>query len=531
MSHRFGNWSAGCIALCLLSMIARAAEPATQPADDENPHLWRPQTKSVTVFKNGFGFFMGEADVALRDGWCVAREVPPAAFGTLAIFAHDKAHLVDMVGAGPGEVVEFDDRDAPKDAAAKRTRLEATKNLNVSLTYAHKGNDRTAAGKLVSVGPEFVVLEQEGANSFAVPLTGITKMQILDLPVRVHVSSDGDKSPDRSKLGMAYLRRGITWIPEYTLKVLDDNSAELTLRGTLVNEAEDLIHTDVHLVVGVPHFLHSDYMAPVAVGQVIRTIGAAVAPRGLQEQIMNRGAIATNTITANQFERSVAERHAEGGAGNVAQAIGNLPQLDSAAGSDFTVYTKKDVTLRRGEKAIITLFVKKVPYSHIYHWETPKQIQHSLVLHNDTDTAWTTGPCLAVSGDRPLSEDLLKYTPRNGRCELPVTAAVNIASDQSESEIDRKLKAHSPRDHEFFDLVTLEGTLKLRNYEKTAVEVLVSCTVAGKPIAVSDDGAMSINPGKLQLKDREGTYRWRVLLKPGEGKTLTYRYERFVPSH
>ena len=24
---------------------------------------------------------------------------------------------------------------------------------------------------------------------------------------------------------------------------------------------------------------------------------------------------------------------------------------------------------------------------------------------------------------------------------------------------------------------------------------------------------------------------WRVLLKPGEGKTLTYRYERFVPSH
>lgn len=531
MNHPLGLWSATCLAFCLISSVARAAEPATQPADDENPHLWRPRTKSVTVFKNGFGFFMGEADVALRDGWCVAREVPPAAFGTLAIFAHDKAHLVDMVGAGPGEVVEFDDRDAPKDAGAKRSRLEATKNLNVSLTYTHKGADRSAAGKLVSVGPEFVVLEQEGGNSFAVPLAGITKMQVLDLPVRVHVSSDGEISPERAKLGMAYLRRGITWIPEYTLKVLDDNSGELTLRGTLVNEAEDLIHTDVHLVVGVPHFLHSDYMAPVAVGQVIRTIGAAVAPRGLQEQIMNRGAIASNTIVSNQFGRGVEEKHVQGDGGNVARAIGNLPQLDSAAGSDFTVYTKKDVTLRRGEKAIITLFVKKVPYSHIYHWETPKQIQHSLVLHNETDTAWTTGPCLAVSGDRPLSEDLLKYTPRNGRCELPVTAAVNIANDQSESEIDRKLKAHSPRDHEFFDLVTLEGTLKLRNYEKAPVEVLVACTVAGKPIAVSDDGAMSINPGKLQLKDREGTYRWRILLKPGEGKTLTYRYERFVPSH
>jgi len=48
---------------------------------------------------------------------------------------------------------------------------------------------------------------------------------------------------------MAYLQKGITWIPEYTLKVLDEKTAELTLRGTLVNEAEDLIHSDVHLVV------------------------------------------------------------------------------------------------------------------------------------------------------------------------------------------------------------------------------------------------------------------------------------------
>ena len=61
---------------------------------------------------------------------------------------------------------------------------------------------------------------------------------------------------------MAYLRKGITWIPDYTLKVLDDDNAELTLRGTIVNEAEDLIHTDVHLVVGVPHFVHTEYMAP-----------------------------------------------------------------------------------------------------------------------------------------------------------------------------------------------------------------------------------------------------------------------------
>ena len=63
-----------------------------------------------------------------------------------------------------------------------------------------------------------------------------------------------------------------------------------------------------------------------------------------------------------------------------------------------------------------------------------RRMEHSLVLHNQTDTAWTTGPCLALSADRPLSEDLLKYTPKGGRGELPVTAAINVAHEKSERE-------------------------------------------------------------------------------------------------
>jgi len=137
--------------------------------------------------------------------------------------------------------------------------------------------------------------------------------------------------------------------------------------------------------------------------------------------------------------------------------------LESPSGTDYTVYTKKDMTLRRGERAIVTLFVTKIQYGHIYRWSPPEAMQHFLVLQNDTDTAWTTGPCLAVSGNRPLSEDMLRYTPKGGKCELPVTTAVNVAHDKSEAEIDRKFRAHSPSQHTFLDLVTLEGELKVKN--------------------------------------------------------------------
>ena len=510
---------------------ARAASTRQAEAEAENPHLWKPRVKSVAVFKNGLGFFTRDGEVGLRDGWCVTQQVPPAAFGTLAIYSLNEDHLVDIVGSGPGEIVDFDGNDAPKEISYKRSRLEASKNLKVQLTYKRKGTTRTAAGKLISVGLEFVVLEAQD-NNFAVPVEGISRMQVLDLPVRVHIDSEAKETPKKTKLGMAYLRKGITWIPEYTLKVLDETTAELTLRGTLVNEAEDLIHCDIHFVVGVPHFLHTDYMAPIAVGQAIRTIGTAVAPQQIRSQIMSRAAIVSNVIRADQFDLppGVVEKKVSDEGGDVYKVLGKLPKMGGAAATDYTVYTKKDISLRRGEKAIVTLFVKKIKYSHVYRWSPPERMKHMLVLHNDTDTAWTTGPYLAVSRGHPLSEDLLKYTPKGSNCEIPVTAAVNIAHDKSESEIDRKLKAHSPSSNRYLDLVTLEGVLKLHNFEKKTVDIIIAVSVPGKPLVASDDGLVQADPTKLKLTERRGSVRWKIKLEPGENRTLTYKYERYVPS-
>ncbi len=492
-----------------------------------NPHLWKPRVTSVAVFKNGLGFFMREGEVSFRDGWCLSKEIPPAAFGTLAIFAHDGDKMVDIVGSGPGEVADFDGADAPKDLPAKRARLEASTGLKVQLTYKKEGTDRSAAGTLRDVGETFVVLESE-SNSFAVPLAEIQRMQVLELPIRVHVTAEGNKSPQRGKLGMAYLRKGLTWIPEYTLQVLDEETAELTLRGTLVNEAEDLIHCDVNFVVGVPHFVHTDYMAPIAVGQVIRAIGSAVAPREVQTQIASRAALVSNLRTADQFD--VIERPVAPPGGDVGAVLGNLPRLEGPGGTDYTVYARKDLTVRRGEKAIVTLFRKRVRYSHLYRWMPPARMEHYFVLHNATDTAWTTGPCLLLSQGSPLGEDLLKYTPAGGSGEIQVTAAVNIAHEQSESEIERKLKAHSPSPDFYLDLVTLKGELKIRNFEKRPVEIVVTANVPGRPLEASDGGAITIDTRNLKLLERSGSVRWRIELEPGKTKVLSYTYERYVPS-
>ncbi len=240
----------------------------------------------------------------------------------------------------------------------------------------------------------------------------------------------------------------------------------------------------------------------------------------------------SNGITAPQFNPpGVVNRPVANRGGDLGKATGNLPQMGGAAATDYTVYTKKDLTLRRGEKAIITLFTKTIKYSHIYRWTDPGRMQHFLVLHNSTDTAWTTGPCLAISEQRPLSEDLLKYTPKGGNAELPMTTAINVSHEKSEWEIDRKLKAYSPATHVYLDLVTLEGKMQVKNFEKRTVTIVVVSPVPGKPISADQQGKISVDSTKLTLTARAGTVHWVVKLEPGEKKTLTYKYERYVRSH
>ena len=60
--------------------------------------------------------------------------------------------------------------------------------------------------------------------------------------------------------------------------------------------------------------------------------------------------------------------------------------------------------------------------------------------------------------------------------------------------------------------------------------MVVTAKVPGKPLSAADDGAISLNTAKLQLLEREGNIRWKVKLEPGETRTLTYKYERYVPS-
>ena len=100
-------------------------------------------------------------------------------------------------------------------------------------------------------------------------------------------------------------------------------------------------------------------------------------------------------------------------------------------------------------------------------------------------------------------------------------AAINIAKSQKEKETARALKAYNINSS-YYDLVTLEGELKLRSYDKKDVEVTIAMKIIGEPVSTSDDADIVLNTDNLKLMERT--------IKPGETKTFNYSYKRYVPS-
>jgi len=511
-------------AVSAAAAIVLATAGAFAEDDPKSPHLWEPRTKSATVFKDGYGFFMREGDVTLRDGWAVSGALPPAAYGTLAFYSLSDNQLVDLASSGPGHMVEFNDVDAPKDAAKKRAILEGYLDMKLSLNWKRDKDERMTSGRLVSVGESFALVD-EGGQTVAVPTEDISRLQLIELPLRLHVSEGEKDASGKTQLGMAYLREGITWIPEYTLNILDESNAELTLKGVIINHAEDLIHADVNFVVGTPNFAHRARLGPLVAGQVLRMIGGRV-----DGMVMSQIA---NSFTANMAPDgrmdTISEHRVEDRSGDaIRDAMGNLPNISAEAATDFSVYRKGELSIRTGEKAVVTLFKKKIEYQHLYEWNHPAPIRHSLVLKNMSDSPWTTGSMMALTSTQPLAEDLFKYVPAGGSGTFPISEALNISKKISEVEADRKLKEYVANDRNTFDLVRLGGEIVLRNFDKSDVHLVIDYPVPGKPLEASNGGTVETGTDKLALTERAGRIKWDLNMKPGETVTLTYAYDRYV---
>jgi hypothetical protein len=220
---------------------------------------------------------------------------------------------------------------------------------------------------------------------------------------------------------------------------------------------------------------------------------------------------------------------------------------------DLFLYSHSGTTLKRGERATYNVFSASVGVEHIYEWEIPdtsgvdaygnvqnnynnqntpdqaamNNVWHSLRMKNSTKFPWTSGPGMVISGTKPLAQDTILYTPKGATSNLKLTVATDVRASQQELEVERQTNV--PRHlSNSYDLVTVEGTLKLENYKGKDVHLLIHKSLRGEVVSSTDDGKAEKIARGIAADNPASLVSWDLTLKAGEKKTITYRYKVFV---
>jgi len=512
----------------LIAVIVAGAVRAPGISASEKGTLPRLETRvaEVAVFKDGYGFFVRSGKGPLEKGWTEFDLLPNACLGTVWVYTDRPEEALDLLVRGTRGI----ERTA-KVVSLQRLLAANIGSRVVLLTYDQR---RLAAGVLLYVsertdpstgeGAEpLILLEAEEGRVLSIGLGHVQGVEFREQP-KVYRTIEPEKQPvlrakvltkrEEAGLGLAYLQQGIRWLPSYLVGLKDEKRAIISLRATLVNEAEDLERTRLHLVIGVPHFSAKGELDPL----------------GLQKALA-----ATDEFRevgrAMMSQRAPAAARGYGGIAEEPAVLPVLPPVGELAGlemEELYLYHKEDITLRKGERAQMVLLTGEVPYQHIYEWnaDTGEEVWHCLKLTNTLKAPWTTGVAMTVKEGQPLGQDLLKYTPPGASTNLKVTQAPAIRVSRKEEEVSRS----EPKriGDNYWSLAIVKGELKLENYKKEGVEIEVEKTVNGKVESASDSAEIVVRPQVERGLNPVTGLKWKVSVAAGKSKILNYQYQVFV---
>lgn len=375
---------------------------------------------------------------------------------------------------------------------------------------------------------------------------------------RLGLQTEGAKNGQKINLGVAALERGIRWIPAYRVEVKGEpiKEAKIELEANIINELTDLKDSEMYFVVGVPHFMFQDIASPLSINTAFAGVSSyfrVERDRNAYSNAISSQMISNLPINGRMSEILDGVSSIGDGSGN--PTITANEQAASFSAEQLFLYKTDRISLKKNERASLRLFSLTVPCSEIFEWtindaadaqnryasgnynqqplqpafqDLSSKIWYALKLKNTTGMPWTTAPALSFREWKPLGQDMLKFTPANGDEILRVTPATEIigTSNLVEKNRVRERMRWNGGDYDF-DLVTIEGTLKIKNIKKQPVAISITRNFVGEAISATDNGEIIKEGLNLQSVNPNSTVKWNLTVPSGE-KEIRYTYKIYV---
>jgi hypothetical protein len=498
------------------------------------------KTKSISVFKNGSAFFIKEANVETKNGsYLLSEKIPQPLFGTFWVYSTSN---------------ELKSLSSYKDTVATKTEA----NSMIELLKANKGmklilhrKDDQIKGTVETVNNQFLTMNADG-KWFATNWSDIIKVEFASKPnnkfnkeeekqvVKIDFTSDKKKQ----NIEMMYMQNGLGWLPNYHIELVDKTKAKLSLRAVLINDAEDIENTDLNFVVGVPNFKYANMVSPlVGIQQVagfLNSLGGAY--RQMGNELDNR--ILANDIRTQSISYGIDNTNSGTFTGT------GFESLDGKSQEDLFFYSIKGVSLKKGGRAFHDILKTEVPIEHIYEAQLSSngensnyrsalnfsenmhnKVWHSIKITNNSSQPFTTGTAMVTKKDgttqQPISEDRLAYTPQKGESFLKLTIAPDVRIADSEKEVKREQSAKKYKGYNY-DLVTVEGEIKVANHKNEKVALNVKRSIVGKLSTSTPDWLTSKQVRLYGLVNETNDVCWELKLDANEKKTIKYQYQIYI---
>ncbi|MGB1216777.1 MAG: hypothetical protein ACPG5P_02815 [Saprospiraceae bacterium] len=517
------------------------------------------QTKSVSIFKNGTAFFIKEGKVKTEDNsYIMSKDIPRALFGTFWIhspndelkyvssykdYVTDKTEqlavsFLDIIHANKGKKMKIHIVDSSisskiHEGIVEEVVMKNAKGVETSVMNTNLIVFKTSSEWLTFSPSEIRRIEFLEKPNQLLERETTTQKNILE----VKFNSAKKEQP----LEMMYLEQGLNWTPTYLIELQNETSAKLSLRAEVTNGAEDIDNADMNFVVGIPNFKYANRLS-----SLVDFLGIIYPQnRNYATQTFS------NTIVSPSVEYT--EDVLTSGGSTFNTNLGNGVRGDGD--EDLYFYNIRNITLKNGGRGQYPIFSNNVSIAHIYECnldvnpstggyyqkeflfsqDKKNPVFHSIKLKNNLEFPWTTGSAMVVSkksgGTRPISQDLLKYTPIKGESYVKLTESTDIKVKHAEKEIDRKEKDKKVPEKNsswWYDLVTAEGQIKIKSYKKKKVDLNIKRTIVGN-LQESD-----VKWLKAERVNRSGNYNktsdvcWETSINPGEELIIKYTYQIYI---
>ncbi len=535
-------------------------------------NLFSPEIKRVAVFKNGYAFTYREAETITNNGWAYTAKPPIGVLGTVWGYSTTPNVKVNQLLASEfttattervNNITEFlianEGARIRIEIASSEAKVKVYEGVyeiispfrNFKSMPVNSGEQsyltnelsiaiKTETGVLVFTANRMESVEVIGQPKWSKPKT--------EKEIRLGIKTEGAANGQKVNLGIAALERGIRWIPAYRVEVKGDpiKEAKLELEANVINELADLNNSEINFVVGVPHFLFQDTASPLSINTVFAGVSSNFGrdrrndySNAMQSQVSNQS---SNEITIDDPDPSPTSAEEE--------------KTTSFSAEQLYLYQTNQLNLKKGERATMRLFSLTVPCSEVFEWtindvkdaqtrymnsnyssqneqinslqDLSTKIWYALKLKNTTGMPWTTAPAISFREWKPLGQDMLKFTAIGGEEVLRVTPATEVIGThklEEKSRLSEKLRWNGS-DYEF-DLVTVEGTIKLRNVKKTPIELVLTRNLIGEVESAGDNGKFTKEGLNLQSINSNSIVKWNISI-PSGGKEIKYTYKVYV---